>query len=51
MTPILGTIEICKLMFYLLSHRSQAPLLFRQISSRSGLGQANHNSLSNTGRF
>ena len=43
----LGTRRICKLMFYL---RELDPLLFRQISSWPGLGQANHNHLCNMWR-
>ena len=38
----LGTREVCKLIFYLLWHMRLASLPYRQISSLTGLDQANH---------
>lgn len=46
-----SSISKSKLVFYLLWHKwSLAPLPFRQVSSRPGLGRANHNLSSNDGR-
>ena len=46
---ILGTQQICKLMFNLLWHMILDPVPFSQISSRPGPGWANHNPLSYMG--
>ena len=46
---ILGTQQICKLMFNLLWHMLLDPVPFSQISSRPGPGWANHNPLSYMG--